>query len=102
MQAQPLVGDGGSRISPQDLGLVGIQTDPVPGNALPGELGNVAVDDAPPAQPAAGPWASGNQGLGGPHLLAHATVGFHGTLVLVAPTGTPPGRYAGTVTFTVY
>jgi hypothetical protein len=107
VQALPLFGAGGDQINPQNLGLVGVGIDPVPGNALPGPLGNVAVYDAPPAQPAVGPGADGTAGLGGPHLLAQATVGtgtidFHGTLVLVAPTATPAGSYVGTIVLTVY
>jgi hypothetical protein len=98
-------GSAGS-INGQNVGLTNLIATELPGNAL--TAASVATFNNPAASPAVDPAASGNAGLGGgaPHTVLSAvhgagSISFSGTLTLNAPTSSPPGSYAGTITFTI-
>lgn len=100
VQAADLVSPGGARISGTNVGLVDLRTVPVRGNAL--DATNVGVADHP-----APPVATGADGPSAPAAFAWSSAGGTGTIAIIgrltlsAPAATPPGNYAGTVTFTV-
>jgi len=96
--------NGPNSINGQNLGLTGVTPVQTAGNA-PAAATVIATQNPTTALVAAG--AAGTLGLaGGPHQVlttAHGagSIQFDGTLTLHAPTSTPAGTYAGTLTFTV-
>ena len=92
----------GSTINAQNVGLTNVSV--VPGA---GFAGTTAVTSNPAADPAVGPNATGNVGLGGTAKTVFTatnstgTVTASGTLTLNAPTSTEAGLFTGTITFTV-
>ncbi len=94
---------GSNVINGENLGLTNIQTVVTPGNAL--TASSVSVLNNPAAN-GVSPTDSGTGGLKGVAKFASATqgngtIGFFGTLSLIAPTSTVAGTYYGTLTFTV-
>jgi hypothetical protein len=108
--ASSLTGTPSGSINGENVGLTGVTPDFITGNAFsPASVtsGNLTVFDSPAAA-GVGPSDNGSAGLGGTaaHEIAHAvngtgTVGFDGLITLIAPTSTPAGAYAGTITFTI-
>jgi hypothetical protein len=96
-------GSGGV-INAQDLTFTDVTPSYIAGNAL--QSGSVVTTNVTNSQ-IYGPTATGSDGLsGGPHEFASAAAGagsvyIDGVLTLTAPTSTPGGQYAATLTFTV-
>jgi hypothetical protein len=105
--ASSLQGDPGSAINDQNVGLTGLRSRVDPPSHFDNSSRNLSLKSNPPASPAAGIDAIGTLGLGGgKHAVAVAkkgrgTVTLSGSLRVVAPTSTPPGRYTGRLVFTV-
>ncbi len=104
--ASALSNGSGGTINGENVGLTDLVADPIAGNAL--TAASVVTSNNPAADPAVAPGDAGTAGLGGGtnHTVlaaAHGqgSIAFHGTLTVNAPTSSPPGTYAGTVTFTI-
>ncbi|SDJ46986.1 Ig-like domain (group 3) [Frankineae bacterium MT45] len=93
-------------INGENLGLTALTPVATAGNALPGAAGNVKTFDNAAAL-GVSTTDTGSLGLkGSPHTFATATngtgtIGFTGTLSLVAPSNTAAGNYIAHLTFTV-
>ncbi len=105
-QASSLSNGSTGVINGENVGLTNLVADPIAGNAL--TAGSVVTTNNAAADPAVAPGDAGQAGLGGGvnHTVlaaAHGegSIAFHGTLTINAPTSSPPGTYAGTVTFTI-
>ena len=108
--ASSLTGSPSGSINGENVGLTNVSPDFITGNALDAASltsGNLTLFENPAAN-GVSPADTGSAGLGGTaaHQIAHAnqgegTVGFDGLITLIAPTSTPAGAYAGTVTFTI-
>ena len=105
-QASALTNGSTGIINGENVGLTDLVADPIAGNAL--TAAGVTTTDNPAADPAVAPADAGSAGLGGgtSHTVlaaAHGegSIAYHGTLTINAPTSSPPGTYAGTVTFTI-
>ncbi len=105
-QASSLTNGATGVINGENVGLTNLVADPVAGNAL--TAADVVTTDNPAADPAVSSSDPGSAGLGGGagHTVLSAAQGegsiaYHGTLTINAPTSSPPGAYAGTVTFTI-
>jgi hypothetical protein len=93
-------------IDSQNVGLTNLVAALVPGDTL--TAADVTATDNPAADPAVTPGTPGSQGLGG--IIAHTvlfapkglgSIGYNGLLTINAPTSTPAGLYAGTITITI-
>jgi hypothetical protein len=103
-QATDLSNGGTGLIDGQNVGLTGLS--PELGSPPGGPV--VVVTENPAASPAVPPGTPGTLGLGGAvaHSLLYTSIGYgtfdyQGLLTINAPTSTPPGVYAGTITVTI-